>query len=141
MIEKKFCLNILFLWQLPKPDDLAVVCYTSGTTGTCHCITDFGVDPNGHFRGCQPLEILSLENVSFAATLPRNNYSPPHPHTQVNLSPNHNVGVARDIKVRLMWSTDHQQSLLWLECCTPYHYIHSQWWNYATRNCEPYYGL
>lgn len=59
-----------FLWQLPKPDDLAVVCYTSGTTGTCHCITDFGVDPNGHLqRHAQPLEILSVENVSFAALL------------------------------------------------------------------------
>ena len=103
---------IFFLWQLPKPDDLAVVCYTSGTTGTCHCITDFGVDPNGHLqRHTQPLEILSLENVSFAALLPCN-YSPPHPHhTQVNLSPNHNVCVVRDIKLRLMWSTDQQQSL------------------------------
>ena len=93
---------IFFLWQLPKPDDLAVVCYTSGTTGTCHCITDFGVDPNGHLQGHQPLEILTVENVSFAAPLPCN-YNPPYPqHTQVSLSPNHNVCVAQNVKLRLM---------------------------------------
>lgn len=58
------------MWQLPKPDDLAVVCYTSGTTGTCHCITDFDVDPNVHLQRCQLLEILSLENFPFAALCP-----------------------------------------------------------------------
>lgn len=123
------------MWQLPKPDDLAVVCYTSGTTGTCHCITDFDVDPNVHLQRCQLLEILSLENFPFAALCPAIT-AHPTPHTQVNLSPNLNVSIAHDIKLKL-----HDIKLLWLECCTPYHYIHCQWWNYATGNCEPYYGL
>lgn len=79
---------------------------------------------------------LKSREHSFCSPVPCN-HSPPHPqHTQVNLSPNLNVSIAHDIKLKL-----HDIKLLWLECCTPYHYIHCQWWNYATGNCKPYYGL
>ena len=80
---------------------------------------------------------LKSRELSFCSPVPCN-HSPPHPqHTQVNLSPNLNVSIAHDIKLKLHSDI----KLLWLECCTPYHYIHCRWWNYATGNCEPYYGL
>ncbi len=56
-----FDIILIFVLQPPKPEDLSIICFTSGTTGKCDVI--YSILLQGHIYICEANAAPPLVNI------------------------------------------------------------------------------